>query len=307
MGISETGLNGWVLSSVQRQLLPSDADIEFYHQHGWYISKPIFSESAIDEARQGIERFYRGDRDAQLPVTLPDVENWTSGQENSLRVNEFLVQQNRQIHQLSQNPLIGAIAALLAGSGQIRLFSSSLYYKPPRTESAETTIGWHHDRGYWKTCTSNNMISAWIPLHDCDESMGTITMIDGSHLWSKSDGNPQWFSHFYNADRDDQYRILIDHARGRPIQKVPMNLKKGQVSFHHCLTFHGSPPNASDRPRIAITFHLQDRHNQYRLHRSENGAVHVHNNDLLCRKLADGTPDYTDPIFCPVLWEGDPH
>ena len=81
--------------------------------------------------------------------------------------------------------------------------------------------------------------------------------------------------------------------------------EKGQVSFHHCLTFHGSPSNTSNQPRIAIAFHLQDRDNQYRIHRQKNGNVHVHNNDLVCRKLADGRPDYTDPVFCPVLWEGN--
>ncbi|WP_081692261.1 phytanoyl-CoA dioxygenase family protein [Planktothrix agardhii] len=305
VGTCENHPRSWVLNSNQRQLLPSETDIEFYRQQGWYISKPIFSESEIDQARQGIERFYRGDREGQLTLTLPDFEDWTPNQGNGLRINEFLVQQNRQIYQLSQNSLIGAIAALLTGSDQIRLFSSSLYYKPPHTQSVETTIGWHHDRGYWKTCTSENMISAWIPLHDCDESMGTLTMIDGSHLWSDPNGTPQWFSHFAKSDRTEQEDILMAYAQGRPIQKVPMNMKKGQVSFHHCLTFHGSPSNTSNQPRIAIAFHLQDRDNQYRIHRQKNGNVHVHNNDLVCRKLADGRPDYTDPVFCPVLWEGN--
>lgn len=296
----------WQLDSDQRELLPSDLDIEFYRQHGWYISKPIFSEAEIDLAKQGIERFYQGDRDSQLPVTLPDFEDWTPNQGNGLRINEFLVQRNRQINQLSQNYLIGAIAALLTGSTQIRLFSSSLYYKPPKTQSLATTIGWHHDRGYWKTCTSENMISAWIPLHDCDESMGTLTMIDGSHLWSEPNKTPQIFSHFAKSDRTEQESILLAHAQGRPIKKVPMNLKKGQVSFHHCLNFHGSPSNTSSQPRIAIAFHLQDRDNQYRPYPQENGKLHIHNNDLLCRKLADGTPDYADPVFCPILWEGNP-
>jgi len=306
MEICEKNPRIWELNSEQRQLLPSDLDIEFYRQHGWYISKPLFSESEIDRAKEGIERFYQGHRDSQLPVALPDFEDWTPNQGDGLRINEFLVQRNRQIHQLSQNYLIGAIAALLTGSPQIRLFSSSLYYKPPKTQSVATTIGWHHDRGYWKTCRSDNMISAWIPLHDCDESMGTLTMIDGSHLWTEPNGISQGFSHFAKSDRNEQENILLVHAQGRPIDKVPMNLKKGQVSFHHCLTFHGSPSNTSSQPRIAIAFHLQDKDNQYRLHRQENGNIHVHNNDRLCRKLADGTPDYTDPVFCPILWEGNP-
>lgn len=297
------------LTPAQRSLLPTSEDIDFYQRHGWYISKQLFSDEVIDDLRQGIERFYAGDRDARLPIQLQPLEDWQPGSDRKgVRINEFLVQQNQQAFELSRNPILGAISALLTGSLQIRLFSSSLYYKPPKDPAIDPTsditrIGWHHDRGYWKTCTSENMISAWIPLHDCDEDMGTLTMIDGSHRWHSSTPSNQWFAHFANSDPKQQTEVLVRHAKGKRIQAVPMVLRKGQVSFHHCLTFHGSPPNLSDRPRIALSFHMQDRENRYRQHWKENGELQVHNNDRLCRKLPDGTPDYTDPVFCPVLWE----
>ena len=55
-----------------------------------------------------------------------------------------------------------------------------LLYKPVEPPNGKpANVGWHTDRGYWKTCTSANMLTAWIPFHDCDERMGTITMIEG--------------------------------------------------------------------------------------------------------------------------------
>ncbi|MFE3653755.1 phytanoyl-CoA dioxygenase family protein, partial [Streptomyces sp. NPDC059152] len=59
----------------------------------------------------------------------------------------------------------------------------------------------------------------------------------------------------------------------------------------------------SDRPRRAISLHLQDRTNQWRPYELSTGDLVVYNNDVLVRRDAAGNPDYTDPDFCPVLWE----
>lgn len=32
-------------------------------------------------------------------------------------------------------------------------------------------------------CSSDALLTAFIPLHDCDESNGTLVVADGSHLW----------------------------------------------------------------------------------------------------------------------------
>jgi ectoine hydroxylase-related dioxygenase (phytanoyl-CoA dioxygenase family) len=88
-----------------------------------------------------------------------------------------------------------------------------------------------------------------------------------------------------------------------PLKPVPMVLERGKVSFHNCLTFHGSGPNRSARPRIAVTMHLQDRDNHHQHATGEDGRPRMHSNDRLCRKLPSGDPDYGDPAVCPVLWE----
>ena len=85
---------------------------------------------------------------------------------------------------------------------------------------------------------------------------------------------------------------------------MPANLQKGQVSFHHCLTIHGSFPNRGTLPRRSIAVHLQDEANRYRDYRRADGTLTQHGNDVLCRKV-DGKPDYTDPIICPVLFRQD--
>ena len=45
------------------------------------------------------------------------------------------------------------------------------------------------------------------------------------------------------------------------------------MSFHHCRTYHGSGANRSDRPRRAVSLHLQDGDNEYRAYPLADGGV----------------------------------
>ena len=148
------------------------------------------------------------------------------------------------------------------------------------------------------------MLTAFIPLHHCDESMGTITMIDGSHRWNRSPDARLTAEHFAGQDNLRMEAILErtaahNHAE---IRKIPMIIPKGHVSFHHCRTFHGSGANRSPMPRRAISLHLQDGENAYRAFRLADGGLATYNHDGLLRRTPRGTPDYSDPEFCPVIW-----
>lgn len=291
------------LSSELLNLLPTTEDIAFYREHGWYISKKIFSDEEIDELYTASERFYAGERDAQLPAPIKSYLDWTPDKGDSLRLNDYIVIQSQKFRQFSVNPLLGAIAAKLSGTDQIRLFNSSLIYKPSRDTGEDTLVGWHTDRAYWKTCTSDSMLTAWIPLHDCNEQMGTLTVIDGSHLWPNTELIQEMRnSKTFLCDNFERLESQLNKC-GMFIKKVPIIIKKGQVSFHHCLTFHGSGLNLSTQPRRALILHLQDQQNQYRVYLNPDGQPYLYNNDLFCRKLANGYPDYSDPLICPVLWQ----
>jgi ectoine hydroxylase-related dioxygenase (phytanoyl-CoA dioxygenase family) len=148
---------------------------------------------------------------------------------------------------------------------------------------------------YWKVCSSEQMITAWIPFHDADEQIGTITMIDGSNLWPDNTGELNFFS----SDLDGLEKKF--NTDGEPVKKVPMLLKKGQVSFHNCLTIHGSGPNLTDQPRRSIAVHLQDAKNLYQEYVFKNGEKAWHTNCDFARKI-NGIPDFTDPDVCPVLY-----
>ncbi len=282
------------MSTEKATFLPDDDDVAFYEEHGWYISPKVLDDRLIDEALIGAEEFYRGERDAQLPQSA-EYRDWTPADGDALRNNEFVSLQNRRIARLIHESPIGAIAARLAGTEEVRLLDDQLVYKAPGV-STDTTVGWHADKAYWGTCSSDKLLTAWIPLHDIDEQRGPLVVLDGSHRWPGLE-HTRFFNNPQLGDIEDWLR-----AQGHEPHRVPILLKKGQVSFHNGWTLHGSYPNRSDLSRIALAVHMQDGRNVYRPYTSPEGKeVHIAD-EALCRKLPNGDPDFSDPAVFPVLW-----
>ncbi|MBE9191247.1 phytanoyl-CoA dioxygenase family protein [Gloeocapsopsis crepidinum LEGE 06123] len=283
------------LTEAQLALLPTEEDIAFYEEHGWYISQKVIPDEVIDAAIQGSEKYYRGDRDYRLAVESGFSDWKPEDGDNIVRNNEFVSLQNQQLRLLALQPIIGAIAARLARTTQIRLLDDQLVYKPP-SKKRQSAVGWHADGAYWATCSSPNLLTAWIPFHDCDETRGPLVVIDGSHKWSGLQ-DIRYFNQQNLTETEQKF-----YAPGRKITKVPMTLQKGQVSFHHRWTIHGSYSNYSTSPRLALAVHLQDAANHYRPFRNHQGKeIHIFD-EVLCRKLANGDPDFSDPKVFPVLW-----
>ena len=302
MTISAT--RAFSLSDDELALLPSDDDVEHYARHGWYLTKKLFTDDEVDELVAASERFYAGERSRTLPLRPPRLAYWEPSHGDVQRHHDYVHYESDPIARILRKPLIGAVAARLAKADEIRIFQSTLIYKPPIVGEPSNVVPWHFDRHYWSPCTSENMLTAFIPFHDCDEEMGTITMVDGSHRWEEILADDTTTKHFAERDRDDLEVMLRENAAYNHVEvvKVPMIIPKGHMSFHHCRTYHGSGPNRSDRPRRAVSFHLQDGANEYRRFELSTGDVVTYNHDVLVRRTEDGRPDYSDPEYCPVLW-----
>jgi hypothetical protein len=286
------------LTPQQRHLLPSDEDVVFYRQHGYYISKRILPDGLLDAAVEGALQHFAGERDVPLRVTS-GYSDWKPGDSDTFRNCEYVALQTHKIRRLVEYPLLGAVAARLCGSHEVRLFDDQLIYKGPNPRDTSAVVGWHVDRAYWMTCTSDNMLTAWIPFHDCPEEMGPLVVVDGSHRFA---GNIalRTFNQNNLADLEARYR-----SANLPFRRVSIALARGQVSFHHCLTIHGSDINRSDRPRLSLAVHMQDGPNRHRVYRNDRGVAWRIVNDQLCRTTRDGAPDYSDPEVFPVLWSDD--
>jgi phytanoyl-CoA dioxygenase PhyH len=274
---------------------PSQEDVAFYREHGWFVTPKVLSDDLIKEGIAALEQHWSGHRDEHLPVNEGFVD-WMPGDGEGTRNNEYISLQNHRLRKLAWHPLIGAIAARLAGSDSIRLFDDQIVCKPP--SQARSTVGWHVDGDYWGTCSSQELLTAWIPLHDCPEELGPLAVIDGSHKWSH-EVDRKMLS-FHSQDMNALAHLVEEKGREFVCKLLPM--ARGQMSFHHSRTIHGSFPNRGNHPRIALALHMQDGSNRYRpCVRADGRPVQLFN-DRICRKDSNGLPDYSDDAVFPTLF-----
>jgi hypothetical protein len=276
------------------------SDAAFFQRHGYWVSpEPLFTADELTAAREAAQRFWAGEVDHPMPNG--EVFNPWDGSPG-LRKNDYASLTMDALWAVVSKPILGGTAACLGGHEGIRFWHDQLLLKPQADEwdgddehgDRARSVGWHTDRGYWKPCTSGDMLTAWVALEDVDPDMRPLMVIPGSQAWANPfDGN------FFEADQAAQWRELVkDHADA---EAVAIPLKAGQVSFHHCNVVHGSRENTGARARLGMAVHMQPSDNAFRELRRADGNVIHHNNDHFVRKTADGYPDYADPAWCPRL------
>ncbi len=288
------------LTPDEQKLLPSDSDVKKYNEIGWHVTPKIIPDDVLESALYSVEKYYAGERDYTLK-TLEGVAD-DSAEDTVIRNNEFVTLQKKELQNLGFYKLLVATAATLADSSSIRLFADSLLSKKPAKSAEKGVVGWHSDKAYWPTCTSNHMLTAWIPLQDVTIDMGPLMHIDYSHGWKEEKSLKDFYS-FNNQDLEkfDKYLTTNKPDHGRSY----MTLKKGQVSFHNCHTIHSSHPNVSSIDRIALAVHYQDHRNEYQKAYHPDGNLIQIGYDKICAKDQNGNPDYRDMDLFPVLFDSN--
>lgn len=153
-------------------------------------------------------------------------------------------------------PLICEIAAELMETDTVRVWHDQVQYKPPKIGGP---TDWHQDHPYWPIIQPADLVSAWMALDDATIENGCMRMVTGSHKWGAHKGgtigtDPETF-----APLPDMSLL----PEGTEIEVVPIEVKKGEVMFHHCLTWHGTRWNDSDRGRPGIAVHYMPGHTRY--------------------------------------------
>lgn len=296
--LSKMVRSGKNLTKEQLETLPQEQDIQLYEELGYYISPIVLPDALLDRAVSGAEALYRGERDRGCPEIIGPA-NDVYDETKVLMNNEYACLQRSEIWNVVSEPIIAAIAARLARTDEIRLFADALICKFPAQQHNNGAFGWHTDKAYWPSCTSNDMLKAWIPFQDTTLNMGPMHVIERSHHWPM-DAELRKFCAAGNQNLMELESYLANS--GKKYRNVPMTLKKGQLSFHNGNVFHGSPANLSDRRRMTLTIHMQDRKNTYKAAYKENGDKILIGYERMCGRDINGNPDYRDPKFFPVLW-----
>lgn len=141
-------------------------------------------------------------------------------------------------HELLWNPAFLMPASQLLG-GAVRFWHDQLFCKPPQRGGV---VAWHQDYSYWTRTQPMAHLSCWIGLDDSTRANGCVHYVPGSHRW-----NLLPITGLAN-DMHAIQSVLSEEQKSR-FKPVPIELKRGECSFHHPLMVHGSYQNQSARPR----------------------------------------------------------
>ena len=218
----------------------------------------------------------------------PDEVNWVSGRDPEDRTrqicNGWKADNVVAAQELSERT--GFLAGQLTGWSGVRLLQDNVLWKP----SGAKAIGFHQDSSYADYLVPPEMVTCWISLDDLPADAGPLEYVRGSHRWPRT---PPQRSQFH-APEDWLAPARAASPNGGELDLVPVVVKAGGGSFHHGLTWHGSPPNTSASvARMALVSHLLPVEVRF----------HETNVDLIYSRYRRRGDLSLDESFFPVLWD----
>jgi len=225
----------------------TEKDIAFYRENGFWVAPKLFSEEELEEFRSHFYQILEGKYETGIAPAGRNSEP-NEIQKGIVKITNCLWSDSK-LSQLILNQDVGKLASSLSGHNTIRYWRDHLWYKPPDTGS-KGNVGWHQDYFYWQSAEPAEIITAWVALDDVTEDSGCLEFVPGSHKWGLyQEGN------LYEQD-SEKLQKQLEKATGRNFDSVTCPMVAGAVSFHNCLTFHGSHENQSPRPRLSFSIRM---------------------------------------------------
>ncbi|UUO09043.1 phytanoyl-CoA dioxygenase family protein [Blastopirellula sp. J2-11] len=218
----------------------SDEQVAFFHEHGYLSGVKILEDEQVDILREELEAFFQSDHDGR--------ELWYEYHTNESATPDTVLfhalgawRVSPGFHDVLWSPAFIAAAEQLL-DGKVRFWHDQLFCKPANHGGV---VAWHQDYSYWTRTKPMAHLTCWIGLDDADRDNGCVQYVPGSHKWDLLPVTG--LAGDMNAIRE----VLTDDQWEQFQHPVAAELKKGEATFHHPLTVHGSFANRTDRPRRA--------------------------------------------------------
>ena len=228
----------------------TEAQVDEFGKQGYLSGGRVVDDAQVETLRDELARVIANkDRtDIKQPVLLRILGGTESAPVWQI-VNIW--EASEPFRDLHCNPVILEEMAQLTRAEELRIWHDQIQYKPAEVGG---TTGWHQDAPLWPIIRPMTEVSAWVALDDVDADNGCMSMVPGSHLW----GNQMPFIRSL-----ENYNAMPPAFEDHPIAVVLRPVKKGEVHYHHALTWHGSHNNTSSRPRRAIAIHYMTHETRY--------------------------------------------
>jgi hypothetical protein len=217
----------------------TDEQIQSFHRDGFIAGVPVLNDDQVealrteltglmepsDPAHQLFHEYHSNESSNPDTILFHALGAWRTGP---------------AFHDVLWSPAFLVAASQLL-DGPVRFWHDQLFCKPAHHGGV---VAWHQDYSYWTRTQPMQHLTCWIALDDSTRDNGCLYYVPGSHTWNLLPITG------LAGDMNEIMTVLNDEQR-EAFRPVPIEIKRGQCSFHHPLTVHGSYENRSDRPRRA--------------------------------------------------------
>ncbi len=222
----------------------SKDQIEFFHEYGYLSGIQILNESQVESLRNELAEIM----DPQHPSHHLFYEFHSNESEAPTKVLFHALGAWRLtpgFHDLLWHPQFVIAASQLLG-GDVRFWHDQLFCKPAHHGGV---VAWHQDYSYWTRTQPLAHLTCWIGLDDSTQKNGCLHYIPKSHRW------PDLPKVELAGNMDAIQSILTDEQK-QNFNPLPIELKKGQGTFHHPRMIHGSYANLTEWQRRATVINV---------------------------------------------------
>ncbi len=222
----------------------TDAQLEFFRENGYLPGVRILTDAQIESLRRELDQLM----DPASPGRDLFHEYHSNESTDPNRVVFHALGAWRAapgFHDLLWNPAFLVPASQLLG-GPVRFWHDQLFCKPARHGGV---VAWHQDYSYWTRTTPLAHLTCWIGLDDSTRENGCLNYVPGSHKW------PDLPKPVLTGEMDGIRNSLPTELQDK-FNPVAVELKKGESSFHHARTMHGSGANDTPKPRRATVINV---------------------------------------------------
>jgi hypothetical protein len=222
----------------------SDEQVEFYREYGYLAGVRMLNDAQIEARREEVAAVV----DPKHPGNHLFYEFNSNESADPQKILFHALGGWRiapGMHDMLWNPAFTMPASQLLG-GAVRFWHDQIFYKPAHHGGI---VIWHQDYSYWTRTKPMAHLSCWIGLDDSTRENGCLHYVPGSHRWNL----------LPRADFANDMDAILDSLtpdQKREFKPVPIELKKGECSFHHPLMVHGSYENRTGRSRRAIVLNV---------------------------------------------------
>ena len=244
--------------------------VDFFQENGYVKFGRVLDSDGVEAMRSGLDAVIElelTEGDDSSPEfkyghdRKQDRLNRGSGHPRAIHQYVNMWKREPSYEAAIHHPLIAGTARALLNTPEVRLWHDQIISKPPHDNGH---FGFHHDFFFWPL-SPPNIVSCWLALDDATVDSGCMHVMPKSHkderfsVAARAAFNTA-SAKASEAGREPPPNPWTERGKLDISHGIPVELKAGECMFHHCLNWHGTPPNVTDHQRRAFVmiFMAQD-------------------------------------------------